>query len=194
MLDLLEVHVKFLAWFLALSHLIYCHHVRPWTFFADHSYKYRAQALMPERPGVSPIHLFLGLHYSVFFACITQFLRLSLGKVRLPFRVVVGSMKRLTQHTDTEHNLPDSSTWFWLVDIRHKRIDYAQKRMRRQNNSSRDHWKKCQDGQLRPWGQRDTELQDPKIQSCRIPSSMSWRDYYLCNVFAGRLERNNTRQ
>lgn len=48
------------------QHLIYCHHLHPWTFLAgDHSYKYRTQALMLARPGVTPTHLSQALHYWV---------------------------------------------------------------------------------------------------------------------------------
>lgn len=81
-------------------------------------------------------------------------------------------------HTDSKsinvlEQVLDGSAQFWLVDVSHKRNNHAQKtrvkgnigkeeKEETENSGSRDPWKKCQDSQLRPWGQ-EIQCEDPKL-------------------------------
>lgn len=80
---------------LTSPHLIYCYHVH-WTFLAEDHSSSTELMLWCLRPGANPICLFPGFALLSFYVCPWERWQHPL------FRVVVGSVKWLTQHTDNE--------------------------------------------------------------------------------------------
>lgn len=164
MLDLLEAHAKFSVRFLAQSTFIFTAIPESLAgdLYTDHTQiQVQKSGSDAWEPGGNPTHCSPGVALLSFSVCQLE------RRQRLLFMVGVGSVKWWAQQTHTKQNLravPVSTAEFWLVGVSHKRNYYVQKirvkgnidrkgrdREDTKDRASRDHWKKCQNGQsLRP--------------------------------------------